>query len=144
MKKEKQIKSKKVFTPKEIDTEKMSKTEKMKYIEGLRKKDKEVYCKGKDSALIVSGKLSKELYGTTSIVSQSDITLEKVNKKYHWKYTDWEDLSCNETLTEDFLDKYQDDVSWYFYLKNHPDQEFTPTFIKRHPNAFRLRTLRLV
>lgn len=141
MKKEKSTKAKKT---KAVDTESMSKSEKINYVEELRKKEKEVYCRGKDSALIVSGKLSKELYGTTSITSQSDVTLEKVNKKYHWKYTDWETLSCNETLTEEFLDRYQDDVSWYFYLKNHPTQTFSDAFIKRHPEAFRLRILRLV
>lgn len=124
--------------------EKLSKEGKIKYLEETRKKDQETYCRGKDSSLIVTGQLGKELYGVTTIVSQSDIALEKANKKYGWNYKDWEELSINEDLTEEFLDAHQNDVSWYFFLKSHPDRRFTKGFMNRYPKQFMMRTLGLV
>lgn len=128
----------------EIDTEKLSKSDKIQYIEDQRKKAAETYCPGKDSKLIVSGKLSKELYGTTVTVSQTDALLDKINKKYKWHYKDWESLSAGEDLTEEFLDRYQEYISWYDFLRCHPDRVFSADFEKRHPQQFLLRHIRIV
>ena len=99
---------------------------------------------GYDSAKIVSGELSKELYGTQLYTSLDDRLLEEVNKKYKWKYKNWEELSEKEDLSDDFLDKYDSQVSWYHFLLTHPDRQFSGKYSKKFKGHLMMRTLGLV
>lgn len=55
---------------------------------------KDIYVKGKDSALIVSGQLGKELYGEYREEPIENQILDTINKKYNWHYSSWEELSA--------------------------------------------------
>ena len=120
---------------KEIATPKSSKKSK--------EKSKSTYVPGLDSELIVSGKFSKMMYKTSAPTAEEK-ALEEINKKHGWKYTDWDDLSHNEDLTDSELEKYETYVNWYVFLSTHPDREFNDVYEKKFKSHLILRTLGLI
>ena len=119
---------------KEIATPKSSKKSK--------EKSKSTYVPGLDSELIVSGKFSKMMYKTPTPTAEEK-ALEEINKRRGWKYTDWDDLSCNEDLTDSELEKYETYVNWYVFLSAHPDREFNDAYEKKFKSHLILRSLGL-
>ena len=120
---------------KEIATPKSSKKSK--------EKSKSTYVPGLDSELIVSGKFSKMMYKASAPTAEEK-ALEEINKKHGWKYTDWDDLSCNEDLTDSELEKYETYVNWYVFLSAHPDREFNDVYEKKFKSHLILRSLGLI
>ena len=120
---------------KEIATPKTSKKSK--------EKSKSTYVPGLDSELIVSGKFSKMMYKTPTPTAEEK-ALEEINKKHGWKHIDWDDLSCNEDLTDSELARYEIYVNWYAFLSAHPDREFNDTYRKKFKEHLILRTLSLI
>ena len=120
---------------KEIATPKLSKKSK--------EKSKSTYVPGLDSELIVSGKFSKMMYKTPTPTAEEK-ALEEINKKHGWKHIDWDDLSCNEDLTDSELEKYETYVNWYVFLSAHPDREFNDTYEKKFKSHLILRSLGLI
>lgn len=102
----------------------------------------DVYKPGKDSKLIVTGQLSKQLYGNDrKVVTAADIALEEANKKNGWKYLSWEDLCEKEDLSEKFLITYDQYIDWYGFLLAHPKRTFTAKFEKKYWKRLLMRTL---
>ena len=120
---------------KEIVTPKSSKKSK--------EKSKSTYVPGLDSELIVSGKFSKMMYKTPTLTAEEK-ALEEINKKHGWKHIDWDDLSCNEDLTDSELEKYETYVNWYVFLSTHPDREFNDAYEKKFKSHLILRSLGLI
>ena len=108
-----------------------------------KEEPKSTYVPGLDSELIVSGKFSKMMYKEPAPTAEEK-ALEEINKKHGWKYTDWDDLSCNEDLTDSELAKYEIYVNWYAFLSAHPDREFNDTYKKKFKEHLILRTLSLI
>ena len=108
-----------------------------------KEESKNTYVPGLDSELIVSGKLSKMLYKSLSL-SAEEKSLEEINKSHGWKYTNWDDLSRKENLTDSELEKYETYVNWYDFLSTHPDREFNDTYKKKFKQHLILRTLNLI
>lgn len=105
----------------------------------------DVYKPGKDSALIVSGQLSKQLYGDDRrVVTAATIALDNVNKKNKWKYENWEDLCANEDLTEKFLAEYDPYIDWYGFLQAHKNKVFTSKFEKKYWKRLLVRSLGII
>lgn len=105
----------------------------------------DVYKPGKDSALIVSGQLSKQLYGDDRrVVTAATIALDSVNKKNKWKYENWEDLCANEDLTEKFLAEYDPYIDWYGFLQAHKNKVFTNKFEKKYWKRLLVRSLGII
>lgn len=120
---------------KEIATPKTSKKSK--------EKSKSTYVPGLDSELIVSGKFSKMMYKASAPTAEEK-SLEEINKKHGWKHIDWDDLSCNEDLTDSELEKYETYVNWYVFLSSHPDREFNDVYEKKFKSHLILRSLGLI
>ena len=120
---------------KEIATPKSSKKSK--------EKSKSAYVPGLDSELIVSGRFSKMMYKTPTPTAEEK-ALEEINKKHGWKHIDWDDLSCNEDLTDSELEKYETYVNWYVFLSSHPDREFNDAYEKKFKSHLILRSLGLI
>lgn len=120
---------------KEIATPKSSKKSK--------EKSKSTYVPGLDSELIVSGKFSKMMYKAPTLTAEEK-ALEEINKKHGWKHIDWDDLSCNEDLTDSELEKYETYVNWYVFLSAHPDREFNDVYEKKFKSHLILRSLGLI
>lgn len=120
---------------KEIATPKSSKKSK--------EKSKSTYVPGLDSEFIVSGKFSKMMYKASAPTAEEK-ALEEINKKHGWKYTDWDDLSCNEDLTDSELEKYETYVNWYVFLSAHPDREFNDVYEKKFKSHLIIRSLGLI
>ena len=120
---------------KEIATPKTSKKSK--------EKSKSAYVPGLDSELIVSGKFSKMMYKASAPTAEEK-ALEEINKKHGWKHIDWDDLSCNEDLTDSELEKYETYVNWYVFLSSHPDREFNDAYEKKFKSHLILRSLGLI
>ena len=108
-----------------------------------KEKSKSTYVPGLDSELIVSGKFSKMFYKTPAPTAEEK-ALEEINKKHGWKYTDWDDLSCNEDLTDSELEKYETYVNWYVFLSSHPDREFNDAYGKKFKSHLIIRNLGLI
>ena len=108
-----------------------------------KKESKNIYVPGLDSELIVSGKFSKMMYKASAPTAEEK-ALEEINKKHGWKYTSWDDLSCNEDLTDSELEKYELYVNWYAFLSMHPDREFNNIYKKKFKQHLILRTLGLI
>ena len=108
-----------------------------------KKESKNIYVPGLDSELIVSGKFSKMMYKVPASTAEEK-ALEEINKKHGWKYTDWDDLSCKEDLTDPELEKYELYVNWYAFLSAHPDREFNNIYKKKFKQHLILRTLGLI
>ena len=108
-----------------------------------KEEPKSTYVPGLDSELIVSGKFSKMMYKAPAPTAEEK-ALEEINKKHGWKYTDWDDLSCNEDLTDSELARYEIYVNWYAFLSEHPDREFNDTYRKKFKEHLILRTLSLI
>lgn len=108
-----------------------------------KEEPKSTYVPGLDSELIVSGKFSKMMYKEPAPTAEEK-ALEEINKKHGWKYTDWDDLSCNEDLTDSELARYEIYVNWYAFLSTHPDREFNDTYRKKFKEHLILRTLSLI
>ena len=108
-----------------------------------KEEPKSTYVPGLDSELIVSGKFSKMMYKEPAPTAEEK-ALEEINKKHGWKYTDWDDLSCNEDLTDSELARYEIYVNWYAFLSAHPDREFNDTYRKKFKEHLILRTLSLI
>ena len=108
-----------------------------------KEEPKSTYVPGLDSELIVSGKFSKMFYKTPAPTTEEK-ALEEINKKHGWKYTDWDDLSCNEDLTDSELARYEIYVNWYAFLSARPDREFNDTYRKKFKEHLILRTLSLI
>ena len=108
-----------------------------------KEEPKSTYVPGLDSELIVSGKFSKMMYKEPAPTAEEK-ALEEINKKHGWKYTDWDDLSCNEDLTDSELARYEIYVNWYAFLSEHPDREFNDTYRKKFKEHLILRTLSLI
>ena len=104
---------------------------------------KNTYVPGLDSKLIVSGKLGNMLYKTPAPTAEEK-ALEEINKRHGWKYTDWDDLSHKEDLTDSELERYELYVNWYYFLSMHPDREFNDTYKKKFKQHLILRTLNLI
>lgn len=105
----------------------------------------DVYKPGKDSALIVSGQLSKQLYGDDRrVVTAATIALDNVNKKNKWKYENWEDLCANEDLTEKFLAEYDPYIDWYGFLQAHKNKVFTSKFEKKYWKRLLVKSLGII
>lgn len=132
--------------PEEIDTSKMSKAELSRMLDQRREKEKEEYCMGKDSSLIVTGELGRMLYGTDNrkLNGVAEQKLAEANKKYGWKYPDWESLSKGELLSEEFLTTYESYVDWYGFLKAHPEFSCTEKFYRKQWKHLLIRTLGIV
>ena len=120
---------------KEIATPKTSKKSK--------EKSKSAYVPGLDSELIVSGKFSKMMYKAPAPTTEEK-ALEEINKKHGWKHIDWDDLSCNEDLTDSELEKYETYVNWYVFLSAHPAREFNDAYEKKFKSHLILRSLGLI
>lgn len=108
-----------------------------------KEKSKSTYVPGLDSELIVSGKFSKMMYKASAPTAEEK-ALEEINKKHGWKYTDWDDLSCNEDLTDSELEKYETYVNWYVFLSSHPDREFNDVYGKKFKSHLIIRNLGLI
>ena len=108
-----------------------------------KEKSKSTYVPGLDSEHIVSGKYSKMMYKASAPTAEEK-ALEEINKKHGWKYTDWDDLSCNEDLTDSELEKYETYVNWYVFLSSHPDREFNDAYEKKFQSHLILRSLGLI
>ena len=108
-----------------------------------KEKSKSTYVPGLDSELIVSGKFSKMMY-KASAPNAEEKALEEINKKHGWKHIDWDDLSCNEDLTDSELEKYETYVNWYVFLSSHPDREFNDVYEKKFKSHLILRSLGLI
>ena len=108
-----------------------------------KEEPKSTYVPGVDSELIVSGKFSKMMYKAPAPTTEEK-ALEEINKKHGWKYTDWDDLSHNEDLTDSELARYEIYVNWYDFLSAHPDREFNDTYRKKFKEHLILRTLSLI
>ena len=108
-----------------------------------KEKSKSTYVPGLDSELIVSGKFSKMFYKTPTLTAEEK-ALEEINKKHGWKHIDWDDLSCNEDLTDSELEKYETYVNWYVFLSAHPDREFNDAYEKKFKSHLILRSLGLI
>lgn len=121
---------------KEITTPKPAKSKR-------KEEPKSTYVPGLDSELIVSGKFSKMMYKASAPTAEEK-ALEEINKKHGWKYTDWDDLSRNEDLTDSELEKYETYVNWYVFLSTHPDREFNDVYEKKFKSHLILRTLSLI
>ena len=105
----------------------------------------DVYKPGKDSALIVSGQLSKQLYGDNRrVVTAATMALDNVNKKNKWKYNTWEELCANEDLSEKFLAEYDPYIDWYGFLQTHKNKVFTSKFEKKYWKRLLVRSLGIV
>lgn len=113
-------------------------------LEKIQLAQKDIYVRGKDSKLIVSGQLGKELYGECRYEPIENQILDMVDKKYNWHYSSWEELSEKKDLPEKFIDAYELYISWWHLFRAHPERKFSEDFIKRHPKPFMLKTLRLV
>lgn len=119
----------------------INRTAELKKIQAIHKS---TYVKGKDSELIVSGQLGKELYGECRYEPIENQILDTINKKYNWHYNSWEELSEKKNLTEKFINQYETYISWWHLFKAHPERKFSEDFIKKHPSPFILKTLGLV
>ena len=108
-----------------------------------KEEQKSTYVPGLDSELIVSGKFSKMMYKEPAPTAEEK-ALEEINKKHGWKYTDRDDLSCKEDLTDSELARYEIYVNWYAFLSTHPDREFNDTYRKKFKEHLILRTLSLI
>ena len=108
-----------------------------------KEKSKSTYVPGLDSELIVSGKFSKMMYKTPTLTAEEK-ALEEINKKHGWKHIDWDDLSCNEDLTDSELEKYETYVNWYVFLSSHPDREFNDAYEKKFKSHLIIRSLGLI
>ena len=108
-----------------------------------KEEPKSTYVPGLDSELIVSGKFSKMMYKEPAPTAEEK-ALEEINKKHGWKYTDWDDLSHNEDLTDSELMRYEIYVNWYAFLSAHPDREFNDTYRKKFKEHLILRALGLI
>lgn len=108
-----------------------------------KEEPKNTYVSGLDSELIVSGRLSKMIYKTSAPTTEEK-ALEEINKRHGWKYTDWDDLSCSEDLTNSELEKYELYVNWYEFLSTHPDREFNDVYKKKFKEHLILRSLGLI
>lgn len=108
-----------------------------------KEEPKSTYVPGLDSELIVSGKFSKMMYKAPAPTAEEK-AIEEINKKHGWKYTDWDDLSCKEDLTDSELTRYEIYVNWYAFLSAHPDREFNDTYKKKFKEHLILRNLGLI
>ena len=108
-----------------------------------KEEPKSTYVPGLDSELIVSGKFSKMMYKAPAPTAEEK-AIEEINKKHGWKYTDWDDLSRNEDLTDSELTRYEIYVNWYAFLSAHPDREFNDTYKKKFKEHLILRALGLI
>lgn len=108
-----------------------------------KEEPKSTYVPGLDSELIVSGKFSKMMYKEPAPTAEEK-AIEEINKKHGWKYTDWDDLSRNEDLTDSELTRYEIYVNWYAFLSAHPDREFNDTYKKKFKEHLILRALGLI
>ena len=108
-----------------------------------KEEPKSTYVPGLDSELIVSGKFSKMMYKAPAPTAEEK-AIEEINKKHGWKYTDWDDLSHNEDLTDSELARYEIYVNWYAFLSAHPDREFNDTYKKKFKEHLILRALGLI
>ena len=108
-----------------------------------KEEPKSTYVPGLDSELIVSGKFSKMMYKEPAPTAEEK-ALEEINKKHGWKYTDWDDLSCNEDLTDSELTRYEIYVNWYVFLSSHPDREFNDAYEKKFKSHLIIRSLGLI
>lgn len=108
-----------------------------------KKETKDTYIPGLDSELIVSGKLSKMIYKSQKLSAQEK-ALKEINKSHGWKYTDWDELSRKENLTDSELEMYEKYINWYGFLSMHPDREFNDIYTKKFKQYLVLRALNLV
>ena len=104
---------------------------------------KNTYVQGLDSELIVSGKLSKMIYKPQA-PSAEEKALKQIKKSHGWKYTDWDELSHKEDLTDLELERYESYVNWYEFLSMRPDREFNDKYKKKFKQHLILRTLDLI
>ncbi len=64
------------------------------------------------------------------------VKLEEINKKLKTKYSYWDELSKNQTLTEALLIEYEPYVNWQMYLSHHRDAKFSEKFMKKMKDHF--------
>lgn len=72
----------------------------------------------------------------------SKLALLKANNELHKSYKTWDELSSDGNLSESFIDKYENEINWYYLLKH--QKNYSESFIKRHKDHFIIMRLGLV
>lgn len=73
------------------------------------------------------------------------VLLKKANKELKSSYSSWEELSEKEKkLSEDFLTRYQEFVSWYHLFKTHDPESYTEKFKQKMKSHFLITKLNLI
>lgn len=75
-------------------------------------------------------------------VHPSKLALERANNELKTNYNSWEELSSAGNLSEEFIIKYQNEISWYNLFKK--QREFSDKFTKKFKDKFIIIRLGLV
>ena len=68
--------------------------------------------------------------------------MERANNELKTNYNSWEELSLAGNLSEEFIIKYQNEISWYNLFKK--QREFSDKFTKKFKDKFIIIRLGLV
>ncbi len=83
------------------------------------------------------------MFVTTPYKTPAKLALEDANKELGTDFKNWDDFS-QQDLSEKFVTKHQQYISWYWFLKFNKEREFTKQFEKKFNDKFILRRLNLL
>ena len=98
-------------------------------VAGAVQKSKEVYSPGKDSYLIVSGRLGRICWPHKYDAEDSP-EFNELNAVKGGEFMNWIQLSAKADLSDAELVKYRDKIDWYTFLKFHQDRKLPESLQK--------------
>lgn len=99
-------------------------------------KSKETYNPGKDSYLIVSGRLGRICWPHKYDVDNSP-EFNELNIAKGGEFMNWIQLSAKAELSDVELVKYRDKIDWYTFLKFHQDRKL-PECLQKYSSCLKI------
>lgn len=99
-------------------------------------KSKEVYSPGKDSYLIVSGRLGRICWPHKYDAEDSP-EFNELNAVKGGEFMNWIQLSAKVDLSDAELVKYRDKIDWYTFLKFHQDRKL-PESLQKYSSCLKI------
>lgn len=99
-------------------------------------KSKEVYSPGKDSYLIVSGKLG-HICWPHKYDAEDSPEFNELNAVKGGEFMNWIQLSAKADLSDAELVKYRDKIDWYTFLKFHQDRKL-PESLQKYSSCLKI------
>lgn len=102
----------------------------------VRKAEKESYIPGKDSYLIVTGRLGRICW-PQKYDTENSSEFNEVNTQLGGGFLNWVHLSAKAELSDKDLVKYEKNIDWYTFLKFHPERKL-PEKLQKHLSSLKI------